>query len=99
MIVVDTGPLYAACVAEFENATEQLVVLVSVLIETSFLIERNLGPHAEAAFLSSLADPGIRVEHLEDRDITRMAELVVQYADLPLGSVDASVAEIPSGSE
>jgi hypothetical protein len=41
----------------------------------------------------------LRVEHLEDRDITRMAELVVQYADLPLGSVDASVAEIPSGSE
>ena len=60
MIVVDTGPLYAAAdvrdthhaasVAEFENATEQLVNPVSVLIETSFLIERNLGPHAEAAF-------------------------------------------------
>ena len=104
MIVVDTGPLYAAadvrdahhaaCVAEFENATEQLVIPVSVLIETSFLIERNLGPQAEAAFLSSLAAPEIRVERLEDRDITRMAELVVQYADLPLGSVDASVVAV-----
>jgi predicted nucleic acid-binding protein len=67
VIVVDTGPLcaaadvhdahHAACVAEFENATEQLVVPVSVLIETSFLIERNLGPRAEAAFLSSLVAP------------------------------------------
>ena len=54
MIVVDTGPLYAAadiddarhaaCVAVFQGATEQLVVPVSVVIESSFLIERHLGP-------------------------------------------------------
>jgi uncharacterized protein len=60
MIIVDTGPLYAAadtsdshhqeCVRAFEEATEQLVVPVSVVIETCFLIERHLGPLAEAAF-------------------------------------------------
>jgi len=54
VIVVDTGPLYAAadiddarhaaCVAVFQGATEQLVVPVSVVIESSFLIERHLGP-------------------------------------------------------
>ena len=49
---------------------------------------------SEAAFLSSLAAPEIRVEHLDDRDIKRMAELVAQYADLPLGSVDASVIAV-----
>jgi predicted nucleic acid-binding protein len=48
VIVVDTGPLYAAAdvrdahhvarVAEFENTTEQLVVPVSVLIETPVLV-------------------------------------------------------------
>ena len=64
MIVVDTGPLYAAadtsdshhqaCVAVFEETSEQLVVPVSVIIETCFLIERHLGPLAEAAFITSL---------------------------------------------
>jgi predicted nucleic acid-binding protein len=54
MIVVDTGPLYAAadtsdahhaaCAALFSNPPDQLVVPVSVLVETSFLIERHLGP-------------------------------------------------------
>ena len=46
MIIVDTGPLYAAadtsdsrhraCVAVFEETSEQLVVPVSVVIETSW---------------------------------------------------------------
>ena len=104
MIVVDTGPLYAAadvrdahhaaCVREFENATDQLVVPISVVIETTFLIERHLGARAEAAFLLSLAPAEIRVEQLDAQDFARMAELVVQYADLPLGSVDASVIAV-----
>jgi predicted nucleic acid-binding protein len=99
VIVVDTGPLYAvadsgdahhdACVAIFEGTTDQLVVPVSVVIESSFLIERHLGPTAEAAFLGSLVPAGLAVEQLDAADLERMAELVAQYADLPLGAVDA----------
>jgi uncharacterized protein len=101
MIVVDTGPLYAAadtsdshhqeCVSAFEEATDQLVVPVSVVIETCFLIERHLGPLAEAAFISSLGPSGLIVESLGEVDFERMAALVTTYADLPLGAVDASV--------
>jgi hypothetical protein len=68
MIVVDTGPLYAAadasdahhdaCSKLFEDCTDRLVVPVSVVIETSFLIERHLGAAAEAAFLKSSCQPG-----------------------------------------
>jgi predicted nucleic acid-binding protein len=68
VIVVDTGPLYAAadssdahhaaCSALFANPADQLVVTVSVVVETSFLIERHLGPAAEAVFLGSLAPAG-----------------------------------------
>jgi predicted nucleic acid-binding protein len=57
MIIVDTGPLYAAadtsdshhmaCVTAFEETREQLAVPVSVVIETCFLIERHLGPLAD----------------------------------------------------
>jgi predicted nucleic acid-binding protein len=102
MIVVDTGPLYAAadasdahhaaCSALFSNPGDRFVVPVSVVVETSFLIERHLGPVAEAAFLASLA--GVIVEQLGDDDLARMAELVSTYADMPLGAVDASVVAI-----
>lgn len=104
MIVVDTGPLYAVadtndahhldCVLAFEQATEPLVVPISVVVETSFLIERCLGAPAEAAFLSSLAPSDVEVEQLLRPDLDRMAELVSVYGDLPLGTVDASVVAV-----
>jgi predicted nucleic acid-binding protein len=104
VIVVDTGPLYAAadtsdahhgaCAALFTNRPDQLVVPVSVVVEASFLIERHLGPTAEARFLGSLAPAGLVVEQLGQDDLARMAELVATYADMPLGAVDASVIAI-----
>lgn len=104
MIVVDSGPLYAAadlrddhnraCVEFFETASGPLVVPVSVLIETSFLVEKWLGPHAESLFLSAIATEDYRVEAITTTDIVRMAGLVTTYADLPLGAVDASVVAI-----
>jgi predicted nucleic acid-binding protein len=104
VIVVDTGPPYAAadssdahhvaCSRLFTDSTEPLIVPVSVVVETSFLIERHLGPTAEAGFLGSLASSAIVVEQVGDDDLARMAELVTTYADLPLGAVDASVVAI-----
>ncbi len=104
MIVVDSGPLYAAadlrdahndaCVAFFETAPGPLLVPASVVIETGYLIEKWLGPRAESRFLTALAGDDYRVENLTTPDILRMAELVDTYADLPLGSVDASVIAV-----
>jgi uncharacterized protein len=34
------------------------------------------------------------VDQLGDDDLTRMAELVTTYADMPLGAVDASVVAV-----
>jgi hypothetical protein len=62
-----------------------------VVGETGFMIGRILGPAAEAAFLRSLAGGELRVEGLTPADLDRMAELVETYADLPLGTADASV--------
>jgi predicted nucleic acid-binding protein len=67
---------------------------VSVVVETSVLIERQLGAAAEAAFLGSLAPAGVVVEQFGNADLVRMAELVTTYADMPLGAVDASVVAI-----
>ncbi len=104
MIVCDTGPLYAA--ADFSDAHHNdfsellnglrrpLIVPVSVVVETSYLIEHRLGPSAEARFLTQLAGGDFQVEQLSPEDLRRAAELVGQYADLPLGAVDASVVAV-----
>lgn len=104
MIVVDTGPLYAAadtsdahhaeCAELLDGQPRPLVVPVSVVIEASYLIERRLGPLAEERFLSEITSDDYQVEQLTNDDIRRMAELVHKYADLPLGAVDASVVAI-----
>jgi hypothetical protein len=60
-----------------------------------YLIARHLGAEAEGAFLDALA-PGqaFTLGDLVDADVKRMAELVRQYGDLPLGGTDAAVIAV-----
>jgi predicted nucleic acid-binding protein len=104
VIVLDTGPLYAAadrsdahhdeCASVLEDLERPLVIPVTVVIETSYLVEHRLGPDAEARFLTEFLGEDYRVEQLTAGDLRRMAELVHRYADMPLGAVDASVVAI-----
>lgn len=73
--------------------TWPLLVPAPVLTEVCWLLDRNRGSKAEAAFLRSLAEPRgpITLTPTSDRELIRIADLVEQYADLPLGAVDASV--------
>jgi len=52
------------------------------------------GPEAEASFLRAAAAGELHVETLTSADYARMAELVVQYGDLPLGAADASAIAV-----
>lgn len=70
----------------------QLVAPVLVIAEVCYLLERRMGPVAEARFLRGLA--GVDVEAPTPEDFERMAELVEQYADFPLGGTDASVVAL-----
>ena len=65
-----------------------------VVAETGYLIDRQLGPTAEAAFYRSIANGDLLVEHLTAADWHRVAELVESYADFPLGGTDASIIAI-----
>ncbi|MFT4011222.1 MAG: PIN domain-containing protein [Nocardioidaceae bacterium] len=108
MIVVDTGPLVAAAVADdAENyrctefftsvhlARQQIYVPGTVLAEAGYLIESKVSPEAEAGFLDGLAtNDDVEIVETTKDDLARMAELVRQYADLPLGTTDASVIAI-----
>lgn len=97
--VVDTGPLYAATdlddddhavsVAALQRTDLELVIPALVVAEATYLVGRRLGPKAEASFLRGLGQ--FEVEPPRSGDWQRIAELVDEYADLPLGGTDASV--------
>ena len=107
MIVCDTGPLVAAalsndsdhqaCVTLFSElhvAGTELLVPATVAAEVGYLLSREAGPRVESLFLRSLADGDFSAVDLTAEDYARMAELVVTYGDLPLGTTDASVIAI-----
>lgn len=68
-----------------------LIVPTLVVTEVAYLLGTRLGADPEVRFLGDLAAGNLIVEPVAASDWLRMAELVAQYADLPLGTVDASV--------
>jgi predicted nucleic acid-binding protein len=68
-----------------------ILVPVLVITEVTYLLATRLGPTAEVRFLGDLASGALIPLAVESIDWLRIAELVAKYADLPLGTVDASV--------
>lgn len=62
-----------------------------VIAEAAYLIDRQLGPRAEASLYSSIIEGQLEVVDLNRDDWQRIRELVNTYADLRLGGTDASV--------
>jgi uncharacterized protein len=99
LAVVDAGPLYAAADgddrdhaasrAALSRSDLRLVVPALVIAEATYFVGRRLGAVTEHAFLQGLGT--LDVEGPSGEDLKRMAELVEQYADFPLGGTDASV--------
>ena len=75
----------------WERYGRPLSVPVTALPEAAWLIGVRLGPRVEAAFVRGFADGVQDVEPLVEADLTRAADLMTTYADLPLGFVDASI--------
>lgn len=102
LAVVDTGPLYAVvdeddadharCRVALEEAGRRLIIPTMVVAEATYLIGTRLGPDVEAQFLRSLARA--HVEAPTPDDWPRIADLVAQYGDFPLGAADASVVAL-----
>lgn len=55
------------------------------------LVERRRGTRAELAFLADVRSGLFTLLETTSADLDRITELVTTYADLPLGTVDASV--------
>lgn len=107
MILFDTGPIVASAVTKDRHhrgcvdlltglrlAKRQLLLPATVTAEVGYLLEGYSGPAEEARFLQGVAEGDFEPVDLADEDYSRMSELVEQYADLPLGTTDASVVAI-----
>jgi len=97
--ILDASPLYAAadgnereharCLDVLRRRDLDLVIPALVVAEVTHLIERRLGPRKEAAFIRGLEDFAIEPPAVEDWPA--IADLVERYANVPLGTVDASI--------
>jgi len=104
VLIVDAGPLYAAaatqdkdhrrCVELLARAKGPLLVPELVVTEVSYLLSDRIGPHAELAFARALAAGELIAEPVLDPEWERIAELLEQYEDLPLGMADASLVAL-----
>ncbi len=74
------------------NSRYAFVVPVLCVAEATYLINQRMGPHFEAQFLAGLA--AFEVIAPEPDDWARIAELVRQYADFPIGGTDASIVAL-----
>ncbi|MGQ0624881.1 MAG: type II toxin-antitoxin system VapC family toxin [Sporichthyaceae bacterium] len=107
MILVDTGPLVAAADTDDDDhrrcvdlltglrlASRPLLISPLVVAEVSYMIGRDGGSPAEAAFISSIRNGDLTLVDLLPADLDRMVELLDTYEDLRLGAADASVVAI-----
>jgi len=102
LAIVDAGPLYAvadrddqdhmAARAALERCDLRLVIPALVIAEATYFVGRRLGGAAEARFIAGLG--AMDVEGPTTEDFARMAELVAQYSDFPLGGTDASIVAL-----
>lgn len=100
--VVDSGPLLAAanrsdpdhevCLDVLRDPGHRLVIPALCVAEVSYLLGRRKGADVEARFLRALEAFDVRSPG--PAEWPRIAELVEQYADLPLGGTDASVISL-----
>ena len=100
-LLVDAGPLYAyidaddahhdECLALLTSHPGPLAVPVLVIAEVAHLVGTRLGAEPEVRFVGDLASRAFVTVPVEEDDWLRIAELVSQYRDLPLGTVDASI--------
>lgn len=87
-------PDHESCAAWFRTVTRPMIVPDVVIPEVCYLLAKGAQAPVEAAFLRSLVSGRLMVEHVNDADLLRAADLVEQYADLKLGGADASVIAV-----
>ncbi|MBB4932435.1 hypothetical protein F4561_003255 [Lipingzhangella halophila] len=100
-LILETGPLYAMMDAGDDDHEASLRLLTTYpgrivlptlsITEVAYLVSSRIGAKGEVALLRDLEAGHFHVEPVWPADWARIRQLVDQYADLPLGTIDASV--------
>ncbi|MPZ68674.1 MAG: PIN domain-containing protein [Actinobacteria bacterium] len=100
-LVLDTGVVYAAldesdsdhdrCAALVSETKEQLVIPQPVCVEVDYWIRKNANVDAWLAFCEDIVAGAYSLWSVDGDLLLRAAQLQVQFADQPIGFVDASV--------
>ena len=111
MILVVTNVLYALadrrdkhharCADWLQRTADVLMIPATVLAETCYLIDKALGPTAEAAFLDSVGtgpDYTFQLVELVDSDLRRMSGLARRTREPTRRGLAASACAGVSGS-
>jgi predicted nucleic acid-binding protein len=83
---------HGAATTSLADRSYDLVIPALCVAEAAYLIERDHGPLVEAAFIEGLS--AFEVIAPEPEDWARIAALVRQYGDFPIGTTDASIVAL-----
>jgi predicted nucleic acid-binding protein len=102
--ILDSGFLYATIDAGDRNhlrvkqalpaVTEQILLPVPVLVEVSYLLSNRLGHSTMRRCVRQLADSSLELLSILPSDLSRIHELLEQYADLKLDFTDAAIVAL-----
>lgn len=100
MIILDTSGIvalanradihHADAVGVIRTSSSSLVVPSVILSEVAYVLTRRSGEPAFLRFFDALIE-GSMIWHDSQREARRIRELMVRYANLPLGFADAAV--------
>jgi uncharacterized protein len=90
-LMLQTDPAHSAVRAFLRDNHEPLALPTVTVAEIAHFVESRGGPAADARLLRVLASGRFPLSEPLLPDYARAAELVEQYADFPLGTVDALI--------
>ena len=90
-LLVREDPDHERCVGLASDVDEELVVPAPILVEIDYWLRKYRAVRAWEGFVDEIADRRYRLHRGDERDVRRAAALEVEYEDLGLGFVDASV--------
>jgi hypothetical protein len=76
------------------NLSDDLFITTTILEEVTYLIQARLGHFQVRYFVHQLHNSPIEIEVIRKADLTRIYELLDQYADIKLDFVDASMVAV-----
>ena len=101
MVIVDTGFWLALADQQdtyhkpakliLQQIDEPLITTWCVVTETCYMLLQRKGVPAQAAFMTSLANNAFELFDLQSHHAPRIAQLMQQYANLPMDLADASL--------